>query len=95
MFCKDRVYRKFIERNFEIIGEAMNRILKISPDIKISSARKIVNTRNLIIHSYDSLDKEILWGIVIKHLPTLLIEIKELLESDSIDNDRDNQKVDK
>ncbi len=95
VFCKDRVYRKFIERNFEIIGEAMNRILKISPDIKISSARKIVNTRNLIIHSYDSLDKEILWGIVIKHLPTLLIEIKELLESDSIDNDRDNQKVDK
>ena len=71
IFCNDRVYRKFIERDFEIIGEAMNRVLKISPDINITSARKIVNTRNFVIHSYDSLDKEILWGIVIRHLPVL------------------------
>lgn len=79
MFCNERVYRKFIERNFEIIGEAINRILKINPDIPISSARKIVNTRNLVIHSYDSLDKEILWGIVIKHLPVLKEEVRQLL----------------
>lgn len=62
VFCNERVYRRFVERNFEIIGEAMNRVLKLNPDIEISSARKIVNTRNLVIHSYDSLDKEILWG---------------------------------
>lgn len=62
----------------------MNRILKINPEIEISSARKIVNTRNLVIHSYDSLDKEILWGIVIKHLPILKKEILHMLEdSDS------------
>lgn len=86
-FCNDRVYRRFVERNFEIIGEAMNRVLKLNPDIDISSARKIVNTRNLIIHSYDSLDKEILWGIVIKHLPVLTNEIKLLLDSnDGIKN---------
>lgn len=80
LFCKDRVFRKFVERNFEIIGEAMNRILKINPDVNISSARKIVNTRNLVIHSYDSLDKEILWGIVIRHLPLLKKEIIKILE---------------
>lgn len=79
-FCNDRVFRKFIERNFEIIGESMNRILKINPDIPISSARKIVNTRNLVIHSYDSLDKEILWGIVIRHLPTLKNEVVKMLD---------------
>ncbi|MDE5683707.1 MAG: DUF86 domain-containing protein, partial [Muribaculaceae bacterium] len=56
----DRVYLRFVERNIGIIGEAMNRILKIQPDIELSSARKIVNTRNLVIHSYDSLDKEII-----------------------------------
>lgn len=81
IFCNDRVYRKFIERNFEIIGEAMNRILKLNPDIPISSARKIVNTRNLVIHSYDSLDKEILWGIVIRHLPLLKEEVEKMLNA--------------
>lgn len=80
IFCNERVFRKFVERNFEIIGEAMNRIKKIEPEIPISSARKIVNTRNLVIHSYDSLDKEILWGIVIKHLPVLKREILQLLK---------------
>lgn len=79
VFCNERVYRKFVERNFEIIGEAINRVLKIDSEIPISSARKIVNTRNLVIHSYDSLDKEILWGIVIKHLPVLKKEIIQLL----------------
>lgn len=79
VFCSDRVYRRFVERDFEIIGEAMNRVLKIKPDISITSARKIVNTRNLVIHSYDSLDHEILWSIVIKHLPILKEEIQGLL----------------
>lgn len=78
-FCNDRVYRKFVERNFEIIGEAMNRVLKLDPEIPITSTRRIVNTRNLVIHSYDSLDREILWGIVIRHLPVLKKEILQIL----------------
>ena len=57
----------------------MNRILKINPEINISSARKIVNTRNLVIHSYDSLDKEIIWAIIMRHLPILETEVNSLL----------------
>ena len=79
-FCNDRVYRRFVERNVEIIGEAMNRVLKLKPDVAISSARKIVNTRNLVIHSYDSLDNEILWGIIMKHLPVLRSEVQKLID---------------
>ena len=52
VFLNDFVFRKFVERNIEIIGEAMNRILKIQPDINITAARKVVDTRNYIIHSY-------------------------------------------
>lgn len=78
--CNDRVYRKFVERNIGIIGEAMNQVLRIHPDINISSARKIVNTRNLVIHSYDSIDKEIIWAIIIRHLPILRQEVAKLLE---------------
>ncbi len=80
MFENDIVFRKFIERNIEIIGEAMNRILKIHPDISISSARKIVDTRNYVIHAYDSLKPDILWAIVINHIPRLKAEICRLLE---------------
>ena len=69
VFLNDFVFRKFVERNIEIIGEAMNRILKIQPDIHITSARKVVDTRNYVIHSYDSLLPDILWSIVINHLP--------------------------
>ena len=80
VFCSDRVYRKFIERNIGIIGEAVNQVLKLHPNIRITSGRKIVNTRNLVIHSYDSIDNEIIWGIIIRHLPILKQEVYQLLD---------------
>ena len=79
IFLNDFVFRKFVERNIEIIGEAMNRILRINPDIGITSARKIVDTRNYVIHDYDYLIPEILWAIVINHLPRLEEEVKSLI----------------
>lgn len=81
IFENDVVFRKFVERNIEIIGEAMNRILKIDPEINITSARKIVDTRNYVIHAYDSLKPDILWAIVINHIPRLKTDILNLLES--------------
>lgn len=74
--------KRAVERNIEIIGEAMNRILKEFRDIKITNSRKIVDARNYIIHGYDSLSADILWSIVINHLPLLKSEIKELLQSE-------------
>lgn len=78
-FSNDYVFRKFVERNIEIMGEAMNRILKIDPGIKITAARKIVDTRNYVIHAYDSLRPDILWAIVINHIPLLGKEIRNLI----------------
>ncbi|MCM1337808.1 MAG: DUF86 domain-containing protein [Candidatus Amulumruptor caecigallinarius] len=78
-FSHDFVFRKFVERNIEIMGEAMNRILKIEPDVNITAARKIVDTRNYVIHAYDSLRPEILWAIVINHIPKLEAEVRKLL----------------
>ena len=71
IFENDVIFRKFVERNIEILGEAMNRVLKIQPDIDITSARKIVDTRNYVIHAYDSLKPDILWAIVINDIPKL------------------------
>ncbi len=64
-----------------IIGEAMNRILKLYPEIPITSALRIVNTRNYLIHGYDSLREDLIWAIVIKHLPLLKSEVTQLLQT--------------
>jgi uncharacterized protein with HEPN domain len=71
--------RRAVERNIEIIGEALNRIISKNPDIEISNARKIVDTRNRIIHGYDSVSDEIIWSIVINHLPILQLEIQAMI----------------
>ena len=63
--------KRAVERNIEIIGEAMNRILKEDSEIIISNSRKIVDVRNRIIHGYDSVSDDVIWGIVIRHLPIL------------------------
>ncbi len=70
--------RRAIERNIEIIGEALSRIITKDAAIKISNARKIVDTRNRIIHGYDSVSDEIIWGIIINHIPILQTEVKNL-----------------
>ena len=58
----------------------MNRILKLQPNINITCARKIVDTRNYVIHAYDSLKPDILWAIVINHIPRLKSEILQIMD---------------
>ena len=58
----------------------MNRILKTDNTISITNARKIVDTRNYVIHGYDTLTADILWSIVVNHFPLLRNEIEELLK---------------
>ncbi len=79
LFENDLKTRKAVERNLEIIGEALNRILKEKPDIEITDSRKIVDTRNRIIHGYDSVTPDILWLIISKPLPILHEEVRRLL----------------
>jgi len=64
----------------EIIGEAMNRILKEDPDFLIENARRIVGLRNQIIHGYDSISDENIWGVVINYLPNLKTEVENLIK---------------
>ncbi len=78
-FQKDIKTKRAIERNVEIIGEAANRILKLQPDVKITNIKKIVDTRNRIIHGYDSVSEDIIWSIVVRYLPVLLHEVQQIL----------------
>ena len=63
----------------EIIGEAVNRIVQKDSNVILSNSRKIIDTRNRIIHGYDTVSDEIIWSIVITHLPKLKIEVESHL----------------
>ena len=78
-YQNDLKTKRAVERNIEIIGEAMSRILKEDNHIEISNSRKIVDVRNRIIHGYDSVSDDVIWGIVIKNLPVLQKEVEVLL----------------
>jgi uncharacterized protein with HEPN domain len=78
-FQKDIKTKRAVERNLEIIGEAMNRVLNQDASIQLSNARKIVDTRNRIIHGYDTVSDAILWNIIKQYLPELQREVEQLL----------------
>ena len=75
------VTKRAVERDFEIIGEALNRIKNTNDQLlkKISEHLRIIAFRNILIHGYDIVDEAIVWQAVTNHLPILVKEIKEML----------------
>ena len=80
LYRRNKMLRRAVEREFEIIGEAMNRIEKLDSSLQITGKKQIINMRNRVIHGYDRIDDEIVWGIIVRHLPLLKTEIGQLLE---------------
>ena len=78
-YKKNSLLKRAIERNLEIIGEAINRILKEDPSFPVENSLRIVGLRNQIIHGYDSVSDENIWGIVTIHLPKLKAEIDSMI----------------
>lgn len=78
----DRTLRQAIERNFEVIGEALNRIGRSDESIlaRLTDHRRIIAFRNILIHGYDSIDIEIVWQVIQHRLPQLLSEVESLLQ---------------
>jgi uncharacterized protein with HEPN domain len=79
-YSSNLILKRAVERDLEIIGEAVNRILKRDPDFPIFNAKKIVALRNQIIHAYDNISDENIWSIIQKHVPKLKDEITKLIE---------------
>lgn len=80
-YCNNQMLRRAIQMDIAIIGEATNQLLKLQPVIQISNARKIVDTRNFVIHGYDSVSDDMIWAIVINHIPLLKEEILALINT--------------
>ncbi len=80
-YKRDIKTKKAVERNIEIIGEAINRIAKLKEsDVEIKNAKKIIGTRNRIAHEYDSISDEVIWTIIIRELPALRKEIQTYID---------------
>jgi uncharacterized protein with HEPN domain len=77
------ILKRAVERNLEIIGEAVNRILRQDETFPIENAKRIVGLRNQIIHAYDNISDENIWAILFKHIPLLKAEIDLLIEKNS------------
>ena len=79
----DRLLRQAIERNFEIIGEAMNRLVQHdqATAMRITKHRRIIDFRNLLIHGYDLIDHRLVWSTIDEEVPVLLAEVEALLRA--------------
>lgn len=80
-YVADRKTQAAVERKFEIIGEALNRLHSESPELleSIRDYRSIISFRNILAHGYDSVDDLLVWGIIENDLDTLIEDVKALL----------------
>jgi len=81
-FLEDVKTQRAVEREFEIIGEALNRIKKTDEELldNISEHRKIIGFRNVLAHGYDVVDEAVVWTAIVNHLPILKREINVFLK---------------
>lgn len=79
VYLDDLMFKRAIERNVSIIGEAMSKILQLDANIAITNAKNIKGTHNYVVHAYDTLEPHIIWNIVINDIPKLKDEVTQLL----------------
>ncbi len=78
-YSSDIKTKRAVERNLEIIGEAVNRISKKDENLEITDKRKIISVKNKIIHGYDQVSDELIWSIITQYLPVLEKEVRQYL----------------
>ena len=81
---RNKQLRRAVERELEIIGEAVNHLLVLDESIAIDNARRIVDLRNFVIHGYDKVDNVIIWGVINKDLPKLKEQVDKLLGEQTV-----------
>jgi uncharacterized protein with HEPN domain len=83
-YCADAMLRSAVERQFEIVGEALNQMSKLDADLaaRVPDLRRIVAFRNILIHGYASVDDELVWSVATERVVPLLRVLSDLLAED-------------
>jgi uncharacterized protein with HEPN domain len=83
-YQSNAMLRSAVERQFEIIGEALNQLSKVDPEAAshVPDLRRIVAFRNILIHGYATVDDALVWQVIIDKLPGLQQALTELLNHD-------------
>jgi uncharacterized protein with HEPN domain len=81
-YADNRLLRQGVERNFEIVGEAIRRLRDHSPEVarQLTDHARIIGFRNILIHGYDLVDDALVWDTIQHHLPTLLAEVAAMMQ---------------
>lgn len=80
-YREDALLRSAVERQFEIIGEALTQALRLAPELgaAISYSRRVIAFRNILAHQYSVVRDDDVWSIIHEYLPTLLREAAALM----------------
>jgi uncharacterized protein with HEPN domain len=78
VFQSDIILQRAVERDLEIIGEAIRKLIELNPELIITSSKNIIGLRNIISHAYDSVEPEMIWGIIQNNIPLLAAEINKI-----------------
>ena len=83
-YTQNPMLRSAVERQFEIVGEALNRLKKDESAVlsRIPDHNRIVAFRNILIHGYDVIDDGVVWDVANFHLPELLAQVTALLRGE-------------
>jgi len=81
-YARDRAFRSAVERELQIIGEAVMQLNRIAPQVaaRISDHRNIIGFRHVLVHGYDSLHPATVWNVIEHKLPVVTHEVRVLLD---------------
>jgi len=81
-YSSEPMLKSAVERQFEIIGEALRRLHTLDPAVasSIGQYRQIISFRNILIHGYDMVEDEVVWDVIQQNLPALKNHVESLLD---------------
>jgi uncharacterized protein with HEPN domain len=81
-YCQDDLLKSAVERQFEIIGEALNQLSKVDTRtvVKITNYQQIISFRNILIHGYADVDDRLVWNVIETKLSLLVEQVDGLIK---------------